>query len=703
MNDGVGVAHEIEAYRREKNLAVIWAPAGLSRAADEEEQLAATKSAATHAAARLGASGGAASPEDRGEALHLQMERSVLEEAARINLTNLSEQDRALIHSERAQWTEEESRRLAVLFACAARCATPHKLGMIDPNVDMAEWGEIKHSDAQKSALARRSAEERVELVTGMPDIGASMRVPPAEPREFGTRPPLIDSFITAPTPLRFPLNEIGVRLLSPQTLPHKLIHAVKGGGKGRDGARAGCAASVSYTKRQVPFFMTNVFPLRHSLAARGGMHPAFLDPKSPTGMAAEVLAETATEMARCDPRTLEFVEQQRVRQVNATLTLDDPQNALAFQRVLEHMTQRAAMRYIDFVLVLRHGQNNIATAGRESAQQLDEDMARAAGIPATTTLAFCSPAWAAHAREFSKAMQARIVEVGQTRATRAREAVRIGLREELEARADNDVVAAECLKDSQLYERLADARYEELFPALTGPYARARPAGEEFNEVLLAAPLTRSSPWSLVLDHLAGYLDAIAGTGVDYYLCVRSLRGNCRIYESSNHGHLEQRVGMPRADKLCWIKEIKRLGRAVKHANQRVPKAETMRMHAMVATNDAPLLCTFAKKRVPRTCTSMEHVLFAGSKDEQRHVFYDRRVGRDDGPLQCTGYFNCLGRLFAHIPPLDLRQTELLAFATLWSPKGRDYLLPGRMDARRVMFGDAAMKAPAAAASSAT
>jgi len=654
--------YQVGLYRDEKGLMDLYGRAKRAAAESPPERAQAprTQLDAEHAHEALRA---------RGEALRLEEEARVTEEAARVNLANLSPADEALLGMDEADMDVEERRRLSVLLVAAVRCVVPSSAEELNPALAGFEYGECRLSGTDRARMREQAAARRAELVAMMPPLRASLGgalgglrlEPPAQ------RAPVA---LSAPTQLKTPD-------------PYRTEGCLPSAGRYYTDERK----NSSGKRAAMPFYMSKKFPLVHSLAHRFGHHPAFLHPDSPLCMPTEVLAENAQSLAKLDPRTLEFVEGTRVALVNATLALDDPSNALGFQNHLERLVWAAQRQYTDFVLVLRHGQANVSVSGRGYGQQLDKDVALHAGIPAETTLVLCSNSMEDQARAFAQAVHARMAARSARLVGRLENAMREGLREELEAAdAPTSYTVFACEKDEDIYQGWVRVALKERFPGLYGTYSRQTSAESGWTAIPLEA--TPPPAYKFRNPHATGrlleYLGLLGDVGADYFLYVRP-RGVKTPCVRDNLGRLGVRTGMSRVDRDAWARAVRRLKTACGE-----PRKSAAGSQAFVLTNDGPLQQTLSrwKPGEKKASKRVDHLLFFGPEGSGTQMLYERRAGAK-GAESNTEYLNCAGRLFARVPPLNLLRTELLAFAILWSPAGRDYLLPNRMDARRILLDD--------------
>lgn len=603
----------------------------------------------------------------RGEELRVVEEERIQADARAVDLRNLSTEDASLLEMSDADMDAGMQRRLAVLFVAALQKSVSRGENARDSAVEESGHREvpldkIKRVEMQKAADFTRREEARllppVEEALGKLELEAR-----APTTEIDVQP------LSAPTPLDAPpdaYRRVG-------SFP-----SVKGYWKARN--------MHSGNSTPVPFFVSSFFPLRHSLAHKCGMHPAFLHPASPLCMQTEVLAENAATLARQHPCMFEFVEGARVRQVNATLALDDPSNALGFQHHLEKLVRLAKGRYNDFVLVLKHGQANVGVCSKEHAQTLDEDLARHAGIPSESVLIICSGSLVPAARELAQMLQNRMAERSARLVGRTRAALLEGTRKQLDAAEAHDShIVMGCSSSEEIYNEYVEVEMHRQFPGLFGPYSRTTTEKDRWTEIDVKSKDStdlevpnRCSPVSRLL----AFLDLLGDLGADYYF-ARVTRWRSGSW--NNLHALRERTATSVVDKNSWNAAIRLLDDSV---NQVKDLGSEHEVRALVVTNDELLRRDLQKKEVA-SCASIDRLLFFGPGFAARQLFFTRRLGAKRSPPCEEGYLNCAGRLFAQVPPLDLRQTELLAFAILWSPAGRDYLLPGCMDARHVLLGD--------------
>lgn len=590
-------------------------------------------------------------------------------EAQNVDLTNLSAEDIALLGISDGDLDAGMRRRVAVLFVAALRNSISKDLDGRNSIVAIAESGEQRISQAKREKLKAAAAALRKSQALALPPLDKSMRCQDTAARESNESEP--NAPLSAPTRLDAPPDQFRRVLAFPSVGEYWKTPKKWHGSK----------------TNAVPLFMTPDFPLRHSLAHEYGMHPAFMHSSSPMCMQTETLLENVETLAWEDLRVLEVVERARLEQVNSTLALDDPNNALGFKQHLDRLAYAAAGRYGDFLLVLKHGQANVGSCGKEYAKRLDEDMARHAFIPLETVLIVCSGSFVPAAREFAQAQRDRLAARSSRLFGRARAAQLNGFRKQLEAAgAPDSHTVMGCAKSEEIYQELVDVEMMRMFPGLFGPYSRRTAADGRWADISMQCAHSSDAAYTHAqIPSLLAFLDLLGKLGADYYF-ARSSRYKKKVQAWSNLEALSQRTAMSKTARDGWREAVTRLDSAVKNRRTNTKNGE---VRALVVTNDRILQRDLPINKKNAACASMERLLFFGSGLASYQPFFARRIGKEDSAPGSPGYLNCLGRLFSQVPPLDLLPTELLAFAISWSPAHRDYLLPGYMDARHILLGE--------------
>lgn len=603
-----------------------------------------------------------------GKSARAAEEEKIEFEASCVNLLNLSEQDSELLHTDDENFSLDEQRRLAVLFVAALNNCVLTDHGEKNIIVKNTKIGEVETSKQDKSEIVLTASAARENFAKSLSSLDASI-----EGLEITKGLSKTSVYLSLPT--RLDVSPDPFRLAD-----HNDFSTFFGG----------CKSRKKHTKKKpLPFFTTGSFPILHSLAWKFGMHPAFVNPKSPMRMRPEVLAECAAPLARQDPRTLDFVESERVKQVNATLSLDDPSNTMGFLNHLEWLSYIAQKGYIDFILVLRYGQSNISVCDKDYANEMDQDIALHAGIHAETILIISSQRMAASAQEFAKTMQKRMAERSKNLCDRLHKILHTGLREQLDVGGvHGSYTVMACKKSEEIYQNFVDVSMREQFPGLFDQFSRRTLKDDKWAEFAIPAdqkPEVQYSNRSRCYERLIEYLNDVLGNlGADYYFSVAS-RQTTTPESWSNLDSLKHRTAMTKAERESWKNAIKTLDSSIPIQNSTIFGEK---VKALIVTNDGPLKRDLYGMKNESECSSMKHLLFYGPDEASFQPFFGRRLGSTDFiPLE-IGYLNAFGRLFSTVPPLDLRQTEKLAFSILWSPAFRDYLLPNRTDLRNILLG---------------
>lgn len=610
----------------------------------------------------------------RGETMRAADEELIQAEAREVDLLNLSAEDTALLEVNDGNSDVGMQRRAAVLFVAALQDSISRNADGRNSVMGITEHGEKRISLDKRNKMKVDADALRESMAAALPPLEgalAGLDLVAQGPEEHEENAPL-----SAPTRFDMPLDYF------------RRVSAFPSVGKYWKAPMQWCV-----NNKTNPIFTASVFPLHHSLAYKYGMHPAFLHPDSPMCMRTEVLVANVEGLSWEDLRVLKSTERRRVEQTNSMLALDDPNNALGFRQYLDKMAYAATGRYGDFLLVLKHGQANVDVCSKEHAQKMEEDLAHHACIPLETVLIICSRSFVSVARKFAQALRDRMAERSARLIERARRALLEEYKEQLAAAEvpDSHIIMG-CARNEELYQELVEVEMMRMFPGLFGPYSRrTAPDGCWADISVQCVQETDENTTRLYDLSMIAFLKLLGELGTDYYF-VRSTRHK-KMETWDNLEALPRRTAMSRMDREGWKGAVERLDASVKRLNasskHRYASVKNGNVHALVVTNDRILQRDLPIDVREAECASMECLLFFGSGRASYQPFFARRIGKKDSAPGSPGYLNCFGRLFSQVPPLDLRLTELLAFAILWSPAHRDYLLPGYMDARCVLLGE--------------